>query len=270
MLIYFAHAGADKDNKQRSIRYLLGDHEIPHGLYSYAYQSKENDSIWTSIGNDKLLPRILIDSGAFTAYTTGKVITIKEYGEWALNFKKQWESKVKSLNFFNLDVIGDQKASNVNLHKLEKMGFQPIPIFTYKAEIKELNYYLENYDYIGLGGLVGLTTNDQIKWLDYCFKHIIKHKKKTGILRKIHLLGVTKQDILIRYPCYSSDSSSWISCLRFGGGRTIGKTKIPKYTESPEALNVTIATLRAEIRKYKTMQDEVTKLWEKRGVTWNE
>lgn len=236
---------------------------IDSQLSSYAY--KGNRKV-----NDKLLPRILIDSGAFTAFTTGKKILVSDYGRWALDFKKQWEHRVKSLNFFNLDVIGDQLASNNNLHRLETMGLNPIPIFTYKADTKELLYYLTNYEYFGLGGLVGLKTADQIAWLDHCFKYIIRDFKETGKLKRIHLLGVTKEEILIKYPCYSSDSSSWVSCLRFGGGRAIGKEKIPRYNESPEALKVTIATLRAEIKKYKEMQDRVTKVWEQRGIVWKD
>ena len=217
-----------------------------------------------------LLPRILIDSGAFTAWNSGKYISVSDYGRWALDFKKQWEHQVKSLYFFNLDVIGDQSASNTNLHKLEKMGLSPIPIFTYKADIKELIYYLQHYPYIGLGGLVGLKPHDLDVWLAYCFKFVIGQYKASGILPKIHLLGVTKEPALIKYPCYSSDSSTWVGCLRFGRGNTIGKPKIPRYSESPEALAVTIATLRAEIKKYQEMETRVTKIWQARGVYWND
>jgi hypothetical protein len=257
-------AGHSATNSTEIVR---KDHE--NHLTTFANQQEVSNKFDTCV-NDRLLPRILIDSGAFTAFTTGKVIKLEEYGEWALNFKKQWESKVRSLEFFNLDVIGSQEKSNINLHRLEKMGLQTIPIFTYKADIKHLEYYLRNYEYIGLGGLVGRPAKEIQQWLDYCFKYIIKYKKETGILRKIHLLGVTKQEFLERYPCYSCDSSGWVACLRFGGGRAIGKNKIPKYTESPEALKVTIATLRAEIKKYKKRQDDVTKLWAKRGVIWDD
>lgn len=260
MLIYLAGHSATKNTEQVRVNY-------ESHLTTFA-DKQEVSSLFETCVNDKLLPRILIDSGAFTAYTTGKVITVKEYGDWALNFKKQWESKVKSLHFFNLDVIGSQEKSNANLHKLEAMGLKPIPIFTFNADIKDLIYYLNNYEYLAFGGLVGRPPTVVMKWLDFCYKQVNNYYKETGELRKTHLLGVTKREMLERYPLYSCDSSGWVSCLRFGGGKAIGKAKIPKYTESPEALKITIATLKAEIGKYAKLQDDVTKLWAKRGITW--
>lgn len=262
MDIYLAGHSATKETEK-----IRQNHESH--LTTFA-DKQEVSNLFETCVNDKLLPRILIDSGAFTAFTTGKIITPEEYGTWALNFKKQWNHKVKSLRFFNLDVIGDQKGSNINLKKLENMGLDPVPIFTYRGDIKDFEYYLNNYEYIGLGGLVGLKTNQQIEWLKYCYKFVIRKYKETGILPKTHLLGVTKEAILSEFPCYSADSSSWVSCLRFGGGKAIGKKKIPKYTESEEALKIAIITLKTEIRKYKKMQDDVTKLWEKRGVVWSD
>lgn len=262
MLIHLARHSATKATEQVKINHQSH-------LTTFA-DKQEISNLFDTCVNDRLLPRILIDSGAFTAYTTGKVITVKEYGTWALEFKKQWECKVKSLRFFNLDVIGSQEKSDINLHRLEQMGLEPIPIFTYDADIKHLIYYLENYEYIGFGGLVGRSPAVVMKWLDYCYKQVNNHYKKTGTLRKTHLLGITKQQILERYPLYSCDSSGWVACLRFGRGKAIGKSKIPRYNESPEALKITIVTLRAEIEKYKKLQDDVTKLWAKRGVVWDE
>jgi len=98
----------------------------------------------------------------------------------------------------------------------------------------------------------------------------MQYKKETGIMRRIHLLGVTTDWVLKRYPCFSSDSSSWVSCLRFGGAASAGIKQIPRYKESSGAMAATIHTLRSEIRKYKKMQDEATNLWTKRGIIFND
>lgn len=242
-------------------------------LMSYAVGAKVEQKInlyAESTPIDRQLPRILIDSGAFTAFTCGKVIKVEDYGKWALEFRQKWEKRVKSLHFFNLDVIGDQKASDINLHKLEKMGLNPLPIFTYGGDIKFFKQMLKNYPYIGLGGLVGRKNNELIKWLDYCFKYVLRHYKETKVLPKIHLLGVTKKDILMRYPAYSADSSGWVSCLRFGGGRGIGKDNIPRYKESKEALAVTLLNLRQEIKKVEELQELATVYWYKKGIKFND
>lgn len=230
---------------------------------------QEVANLLATVIDKKKLPRILIDSGAFTAFTTGKKIRLEEYVEWCLEFKQKWEPLVRSLHFFNLDVIGDEEKSDENLAKCERMGLNPIPVFTYQGDVKFLKKYLD-YPYLSFGGLVGKTTKRQTEWLDYCFKFVSEYRRKNGRLPKIHLLGVTKQPLLERYPVYSCDSSSWVKCLRFGGGEAIGKKKIPRYNESEQALKITIATLRAEIKKYQQMEKEVTDLWAKRGIIWED
>jgi hypothetical protein len=58
-----------------------------------------------------LRPRVIIDSGAFTAFTTGKTIDPRDYAKWSIEFKERWKGKMTALHFMNLDVIGDQDAS---------------------------------------------------------------------------------------------------------------------------------------------------------------
>jgi hypothetical protein len=94
--------------------------------------------------------------------------------------------------------------------------------------------------------------------------------KETGVMPRIHLLGITTDWVLKRYPCYSSDSSSWVACLRFGGGTAAGLDKIPRYKESDAALSATIHTLRSEVVKYKKMETEATNLWKSRGIIWDD
>jgi hypothetical protein len=89
-------------------------------------------------------------------------------------------------------------------------------------------------------------------------------------MSRIHLLGITTDWVLKRYPCYSSDSSSWVACLRFGGGAAAGLDKIPRYKESDAALSATIHTLRSEVVKYKKMETEATNLWKSRGIIWDD
>ena len=146
---------------------------------------------------------------------------------------------------------------------------KPIPIITYGAEKRHLIKAIENYDYIALGGLVPYSREKPKlqKWLDFCFSAVMQKYKSTGAMPKIHLLGITTDWVLKRYPCFSSDSSSWVSCLRFGGGAAAGLKKIPRYKESSAAMSATIHVLRSEIRKYKKMEQEATNLWEKEGFT---
>lgn len=264
---------------------VLSDEGYKSHLFSYAYQRSEQffTPVWSEMdkriadGTQKGLgakpvegARVLIDSGAFTAFTLGKEIKAQEYLAWAEGFKSRWEHKLAFLRFFTLDVIGDQDATERNQAYLEQNGLDPIPIVTFGADLKSLDEMLVKYDYIALGGLVPYRSNKVRlrSWLDACFARVMRHKKETGEMRKVHLLGVTTDWVLKRYPCYSTDSSSWVGCLRFGNGGASGIKSIPRYGEGDAAFAATIHTLRSEIRKYQRMQDEATSLWRKRGIDW--
>jgi hypothetical protein len=249
---------------------LKPDHD--NHLTTYSDQSETVNTVNDSVNRVDLRPRVIIDSGAFTAWSTGKAIDPRDYAEWALDFDKRWRHKMTSLEFMNLDVIGDQDASWVNQSILEGLGMKPLPIITYGVNLDHLDRALENYDYIALGGLVPHRCDKKKlqRWLDACFARVMAYRKKTGILRRVHLLGITTEWVLNRYPCYSSDSSTWVSCLRFGGGAAAGIKQLPRYKESDAAMAATIHTLRAEIRKYKKMQDNATKIWASRGIIFND
>ena len=263
MNIHLAGHSADREMEQKV------KPESQNHLATFA-DKKEVDNTEYSVID--LRPRVIIDSGAFTAWTSGKSIDPRDYAKWALDFKERWEHKMQALYFMNLDVIGDQDASWVNQSILEGLGLKPIPIITFGAEKRHLIRALDNYDYIALGGLVPYTREKPKlqKWLDFCFAIIMQKYKATGVMPKIHLLGVTTDWVLKRYPCFSSDSSSWVSCLRFGGGAAAGIKQLPRYKESDAAMASTIHTLRAEIRKYKKMEQEATNLWTKRGIIFND
>ncbi len=241
-------------------------------LTTFADQKEVKDTLSKMDKVSDLRPRVIIDSGAFTAFTTGKIINPKDYATWSLDFQKRWEHKMKSLSFMNLDVIGNQDDSWKNQSILESLGMKPIPIITFGCDKKHLIRALDNYDYIALGGLVPHSRNKikLQKWLDYCFNIIMGRYKETGVMSRIHLLGITTDWVLKRYPCYSSDSSSWVACLRFGGGAAAGLDKIPRYKESDAALSATIHTLRSEVVKYKKMETEATNLWKSRGIIWDD
>lgn len=110
----------------------------PNTLISYAYRRTlpNYEHIWKTNHLSKFYNRIILDSGAFTAFTLGKPVDLREYADWVKKIKSCWDSFSTSLIYMNLDVIGDQQASMVNQAKLESLGIKPIPIFTFGADLK--------------------------------------------------------------------------------------------------------------------------------------
>tara|TARA_R110000737_G_scaffold86322_2_gene118871 strand:- start:157 stop:972 length:816 start_codon:yes stop_codon:yes gene_type:complete len=229
---------------------------------------------------------ILIDSGAFSAFTIGKKININEYASFIETFYNEWEDKVNSIYFINLDEIGNAKKSWENQTFLDKLGFKTIPVihqWGFKEE--NLKRALDNYDFIAFGGMVGRKQKQHtIPWLNKCYSLIGEHYKKNKIMPKTHLLGVASPKILYRYPCFSCDSTAYMSVYRYGessflklnklpkGGKTRNRTPYKneeKYTYNKKKdVELLIKVLEYEITHYKLQEKDITNYWKQKGIVY--
>jgi len=248
--------------------------DIPKPLLTYAYPEAVETIPVHLLGSEPV--RLLVDSGAFTAFTQGQVLRPEEYAEWGRALERRWSWRLAGLRFFSLDVIGDQEASWRNHTRLEQLGLQTIPIVTYGAEMRHLDRAL-CYPYMALGGLVPLATRraELESWLDVCFARVRAHQQRVGTWPKVHILGISQEWVLNRYPAYSADSSTWANVMRFGAIRfgeasdMGGHRQMPKPQSQREQL-ITCAALRREINVYRQMERHATERWTARGVTFED
>ena len=152
---------------------------------------------------------LFLDSGAFSAFTQGVEIDIQEY----IAFIKKHKQHLSV--YANLDVIGCAEGTWKNQRIMEKAGLSPLPCFHYGEPIEFLERYVEKYDYIALGGMVPVSTKDLAVWLDTIFsEHICD---KNGMPKvQVHGFGLTSLRLMLRYPWYSVDSTSWVVTGRLG------------------------------------------------------
>lgn len=244
----------------------------PSSLLSFAYAETERTwkGVWDGLRAQQVTPRLILDSGAFTAHTLGKTFTPDAYAQWVHAMRARWTDKMAAVHCMNLDVIGDQHATWRNQRTLEAFDIDPMPIITFDAPMKDLRQALEQYDYIAFGGLVPHARNRKRLqgWLDTCFREVLAHRERTGTLRRIHLLGITSEWALMRYPLYSSDSSSFIACIRYGRGHVAELPSIPRYSQGKPQAAAAQYALRMEVRKLAQLEQQATALWAKRGIAW--
>lgn len=161
---------------------------------------------------------IFIDSGAFSAKTQGVQIKVQDY----IQFIKDNEQYIDL--YANLDVIGDPKSTLHNQRIMERAGLHPMPVFHYGEDVSYLQRYLFKYDYIALGGLVGGTSKVISEWLDPLWSEYICDGN--GLPKvKIHGFGLTSLRLMLRYPWYSVDSTSWVVTAR------LGSVYVPRFSE---------------------------------------
>ena len=149
--------------------------------------------------------RLMIDSGAFTAYTTGKVIPLEEYLSFIDSVK---ESGIPIYKYYMLDVIGDPEATMENYKEMLKRGYDPMPVITFNETPESINEYYKTTDYISLGGLQFKSFKEQVRLIAN-FTKVIKD-------RKYHILGLTGGRIVKTFRPYSCDSSSFSMAARYG------------------------------------------------------
>ncbi len=149
--------------------------------------------------------RIFLDSGAFSAHMLGTTIDLADYCAYIK--RNQDIIDVYSV----LDGIGDPVQTGINQDKMEQQGLSPIPCFHYGEPEEFLEHYIANYAYISLGGMVMQSRPQLILWLDRLWAKYLTNRDGTPKV-KVHGFGLTKLDIMYRYPWYSVDSTAWQQC----------------------------------------------------------
>lgn len=182
--------------------------------------------------NKKNKVNLFLDSGAYSAFTQDSKINIHEY----IAFIKKNKAYIDV--YANLDDIDSPKQTLRNQRIMEKVGLHPLPCYHFGEPIKYLKIYLKEYKYIALGGMVPISTKDLKPWLDDLFLNHICDKR--GLPKvKVHGFGMTSLSLMLRYPWYSVDSTSWVVTGRMGAilvpRRTNGKYD---YTKLPNKVTV--------------------------------
>ena len=174
-------------------------------LISYHYFKKNDIADIASNGY-----RLIGDSGAFSAMTTGKPIELDAFGEWA----RKWHNDLAWVA--SLDVIGDQDATWNNFLRLRvDYGVDVIPTIHYGSSPSEIDKYVEmGVDYIGLGGMVPLKSEPQrlMRWTLSMFKYARDNYPQV----RFHGWGITQKDLIMNLPWYSMDSTGWAYSFMLG------------------------------------------------------
>lgn len=237
---------------------------LPHLLESYHYIHKERFVQAIREKNDK----IFLDSGAFSAHTLGVNIDLATYCEYINRNRDIIRVEDGVVMASVLDGIGDPLQTWRNQLEMEARGAKPLPCFHAGEDERYLEWYVANYEYITLGGMVGSSTQQLCIWLDRIWDRYLTDGSGNPKI-KVHGFGITAVPIMERYPWYSCDSSSWIQSAAFGSIIT------PGYSQSTMALPMSVSEKspsRHDAGQHVTTltpieQDYVLQMLEKHGFT---
>lgn len=199
--------------------------------------------------------RFFLDSGAFSAWSRGAVIDLDEYCEFI-------RANIDRIDVYaSLDVIPgkpgkpattkerDEAADQswANFQYMVNEGLDPLPVYHYGEHTRHLDRILgAGVDYVGIGGLVGVSGPMRRAWLDRIFDRLTDAGGRP--LVKTHGFGMTSVPLIFRYPWYSVDSATWIQIT------ASGSIYVPPYRDGQFRFDVVPNTVSVSERSPKNAQ----------------
>lgn len=167
---------------------------------------------------------MMLDSGAYTAWTQDKVIDVGDYITYC-------RTHIDCSHFINLDVIAGTKhgrpsladtnaAADVSWSNYLSMcrelpAAKVIPVYHYGEDLRKLDRILSHgCPYIALGGSAHKSTGLRVKWLQSLRRYLFDGAGRS--LVKLHGLALTSYDLMKLWEWESVDSTSWKAFATWG------------------------------------------------------
>lgn len=260
------YLGLNQDNHAD----LLTCREHKTVLFSYHYLGEVKRA--TSLMNKYSNNHFIIDSGAFSSWSIGKEINIKEL----LKFYQSIQAFRPDTVFINLDKIPGSrgkkpnkteaenacKISLENYNYLKKHIKNLLPVFHEDDDFSYLEIMKQETDYIAISPANDSSTKKRIQWLDKVYSNL-KADYKT------HSLAGTSDKLLKRYPFYSCDSVNYRAFWMYGRGEHYSRAELTALRKNSINSKAYLdKVLSNEIKAYKRIEADITNLWKRRGVKW--
>lgn len=247
--LYFAGAWSGTCSSKET------DLGVTNKLCSFLYPDQLDS--WLTV-SEKTPGKILIDSGAFSAWNKGKEVDFDAYIEYCKTALNDPRAKNKLIRCVNLDVIPGKKGETSSLTKSVKIedkkiidqaaeqgyknllyflskGITPIHVFHQGEDFKWLELMVEKTDYIGISPANDVGMDQKRLWIDRTFSYM----ERNNIRVKTHGFAVWSPSIIVSYPWTSCDAATWRLLAAYGGiFYPVGGYSNPDFSQNPLCMAV--------------------------------
>lgn len=185
---------------------------------------------------------LMLDSGAFTAWSKGDEVQLDHLMQVYGNMLEQYGPHMKEIWLINLDKIpgspgrtaGEQEIdeaiaiSDANFEKLvTAFGDRVLPVFHQNENEQRLKEVVDMAPYICISPRNDLPEKSRVSWSQYV------HGLHPGM--KTHGLATTGSQMLTTVPWHSADSASWVFAGAMGGITVLLDQKMVSISMSDES-----------------------------------
>lgn len=186
--------------------------------------------------NSAAIP-LALDSGAFSLYnqlirkrthrwgkgmeksapkkTDAAIVETPEFQKYLQDYQAFLHQHRRHFHFaVTLDVIFNDEATWRIFRQLRDAGTAVMPVFHLGEDLAYLKRYMDECEYIGLGGLGNTTMEAYIPFGNKVWKLLTDDKGRP--LRRVHGFAMSSWDFLARWPWYSVDSTTAFTFSRMG------------------------------------------------------
>lgn len=175
-----------------------------------------------------------MDSGAFSIFNkfiaahgamrshSAAYLRTKEFKKYVDDYATFLHKHQKCMDFaVSIDIIQNPQASYDIWRELKKQGLNTVPVLHYGEDLSWAKKYMDDCDYLGVGGLAYGGRTRFMEWGRELLKLI---KGKDGLPKwKTHGFAITSFDLMRVFPWTSVDSTSPLALARYG------KLCVPRY-----------------------------------------
>lgn len=185
----------------------------------------------------------MLDSGAFSAWNSGKTIDIEAL--FAEQQNNEWDECVA------LDVVGNPSESYRNAVAMKQRGSRAYPVFHYGEPWELLKDYCAMFPKVGLSCRFGEPLRESFRFIERAYAQEWPHR--------FHSFGWVARDLVRRFPFHSVDTASWgVAPHAFGTWISLGNENLS--IRGPTTLKYGLV---AQVEFYLKLQRELRSRWRK-------
>ena len=177
--------------------------------------------------------KLFLDSGAYSAWANKSSVDVHEY----IKFIRQNEAYLET--YACLDDITNPEKTWENQHIMESEGLHPLPVW-HTGEADKYFDRAMKYPYFAVGGMALSGATSRQAEFNKVFLRLCTKASDFYPSHKVHGFGLASPSLLVSYPWYSVDTTSWVMYGRYGIilVPSIDRNGQYNYYEAPQVVTI--------------------------------